>query len=207
MHKRDSAAAAATVQPRTLFAETPHFLLRTLDTTDARANACAWQLDPATQANLNAPAKRYTISEFRSYIASFDRVNSHAFGIFAKDNGQLVGMRAVYINWPSLEVLVNTLIGEVGVRGKGAQRETRYAMYQFLFEDLGLESALASVVADNAYMLQNLLKTGWVHERTAHKPSATGQGLVELRLFRLTREVWRAGEAAKAKAFCDPPPA
>jgi RimJ/RimL family protein N-acetyltransferase len=202
MRKRDSAAVAPRFKPRTLFAETPNFWLRTLETDDARQNACEWQLDPATQANLNAPAKRYTLPELRTYIASFDRVNSHGFGIFHKETGQLVGMRAAYVNRPHSMAVVNTLVGEVGIRGKGAQRETRYAMYQFLFEDLDLQYTCANVVADNAYMLQNLLKTGWVHENTAFKPSATGQGIVELRLFRLSRETWRSVEAAKAKAFC-----
>jgi len=189
--------------PRTLRAESAHYLIRTLEPADATQGWCDWLMDPGAQINLNAKPTRTTIEEVRAYIASFDRRTSHIVGIFEKQSGQLVGIRAAYVDPKRRECLLNTLIGEVGARSKGAQRESRYAMHNFVFEDLDMESARASVVADNAYMLRVLAETGWVHEHTSSKPRANGEGFVALHHFRLSREVWRTNEAAKAKLYFD----
>jgi RimJ/RimL family protein N-acetyltransferase len=191
--------------PQTLSAETPHFLIRTLDVADAHESWCEWLMDARAQTNLNATPRRLTLDEIRAYIASFDRIKSHIMGIFEKETGKLVGIRAAYVDRARRECLLNTLIGEAGARGKGAQRETRYAMHNFVLEDLDLDSARASVVGENEYMLRTLSETGWVHEHTSVKPRANGKGFVELHHFRLTRDVWRASAAAQAKAYCTPP--
>jgi RimJ/RimL family protein N-acetyltransferase len=191
--------------PQTLSAETPHFLIRTLNVADAHESWCEWLMDARAQTNLNATPRRLTLDEVRAYIASFDRIKSHIMGIFEKATGKLVGIRAAYVDRARRECLLNTLIGEAGARGKGAQRETRYAMHNFVLEDLDLDSACASVVGENEYMLRTLSETGWIHEHTSVKPRANGEGFVQLHHFRLTREVWRTSAAAQAKAYCTPP--
>jgi len=202
MKKHDSAAAAARGDaPRTLSVETPHFFFRTLEESDASESMCAWLFDSISRTNLNASFRRLTMDEVRAHIGKFDRVNKHIFGMFEKETGKLVGIREAYIDRRRGEALLNTLVGETGDRGKGAQRESRYPMYQFLLEDGDVKSLVANVVADNAYMLTNLKNTGWAHEGTSFKPRANGQGFVELHHFRLTRGEWRNVEAAKARVF------
>lgn len=181
--------------------ETPHFFFRTLEESDASETMCDWLFDTRSRTNLNALSRRLTMDEVRAHILSFDRVKAHIFGIFDKGTGKLVGIREAHIDAKRSEATLNTLVGEVGDRGKGAQRESRYPIYQFLFEDHGIRSFVANVVADNTYMLNNLKNTGWVHEGTSFKPRASGQGFVELHRFRLTRGEWRNVEAAKARVF------
>lgn len=187
--------------PATLFMETPHFIIRTISVDDVAENWCDWLTDPTAQVNLNASPKRLAIEDVRKYVGAFNRVTSHINGIFAKEDQQLIGIRVAYANYERSEALLNTLIGEASARGRGANHETRYAMHNFVFEQLDLSSAVAFVVDDNAYMMRLLSSTGWVLEHTAQKPRASGAGFVPLHQFRLSRDAWRATEAAKAKAY------
>jgi RimJ/RimL family protein N-acetyltransferase len=187
---------------RRLYFEAPNYIIRTLDVGDATEGWCEWLADPRAQLNLNAKPRRMTMGELTAYIAAFDCITSHLMGIFERNSGQLVGIRVAYVDRSHRECLLNTLIGEAPARGKGAQRETRYAMHNFVFEDLDLESARASVVSENVYMLRVLGETGWVHEHTSRKPRAEGEGFVELYHFRLSRDVWRSTERAKAMLYC-----
>jgi len=187
-------------RPRTMSAETAHFTLRTLEVGDATDSVCNWLMDARSQANLNALPRRFSIDELRAYVASFDRVTSHIVGIFEKEGGRLVGIRAAYIDRERSEAILNILIGEADARSKGAQHESRYAMHNFVFEDLDIQSLCSTVVATNTYMLDLLARTGWVCERKSAKQRASGDGTVELHHFRLTREAWRSTYAALALA-------
>lgn len=190
-------------EARTLYAESAHYVIRTLEVADATESWCDWLMDPRAQINLNAAPQRLVLDQVRTYVASFDRKRSHIVGIFAKDTGQLVGIRNAYVDREHRECTLNTLIGETQARGRGANHESRYAMHNFVLEDLDLDCARATVVGENEYMFNLLTRTGWVHEHTSTKPRASGEGLVQLRHMRLTRDAWRAGEAAKAKALSE----
>jgi RimJ/RimL family protein N-acetyltransferase len=188
---------------RTMSAETAHFRLRTLRVADANENWCEWLMDPRAQANLNAPPRRLTIDELRAYVASFDGVSSHIVGIFEKQSGQLVGVRNAYVDYVRSQAVLNTLVGEVSARNKGAQHESRYAMHNFVFEDLDIQTLRATVVSTNAYMLGLLASTGWELQGKSLKPRVSGHGNIELHQFRLTREAWRSkfGAIAYARAM------
>lgn len=187
----------------TINVDSPHFSIRTLGADDAMGTFGDWLMDGAAQLNLNTAPRRLSNDEVHAYIASFDRVTSHIAGIFAKDTGRLVGIRAAYVDPTYREALLNTLIGEAHSRGKGAHHETRYAFLNFVFEDVDVDSLRASVVAENTYMLRTLGETGWICEHISPKPRANGSGFTNLHHFRLTRDTWRAWAAAKAKAHAD----
>ncbi len=185
---------------RTMSAETAHFKLRTLHVADADESWCEWMMDARAQANLNAAPRRFSIHELRAYIASFDRINSHIVGIFEKQSGQIVGIRNAYVDYVRSQAVLNTLVGDVNARNKGAQHESRYAMHNFVFEDLGIQTLRAAVVSTNKYMLRLLVSTGWEFDRKSLKPQAGGNGTIELHQFHLTREAWRSKFAAIAHA-------
>jgi RimJ/RimL family protein N-acetyltransferase len=176
--------------PRTIALETPHYTVRTLEPDDASESWRDWLADPDTARQLNAQPARLSLQAVRDYIASFDRTTAHLLGIFEKEGGRLIGIRAVYINQPRREFLVNVLIGERDARNKGARSETRAAMYRYFFEDLDLETARCTVLSTNAPILKVMARNGWIHERTEQRPSPQ-HGTIELLHFRLPRDVWR----------------
>jgi RimJ/RimL family protein N-acetyltransferase len=177
-------------EPRNIRLETPHYLLRTLEAQDVNDGWRQWLANADTARMLNAQARSATVDEIRHYVASFDGHNSHLLGIFEKEGGALIGIRALYVDWPRKEFVVNVLVGEVQARGKGARGETRAVMYKYFFETLGLNAARCSVVAHNEPMLKVMRNGGWELTGTSYKPSASGAEPLEVLSYRLSREVW-----------------
>lgn len=177
--------------PHAIALETPDYVVRTLEPGDASEAFREWLADPDTARMLNAPTRHLSAEAVRDYIASFDRVKAHLLGIFEKATGRLVGIRAVYVNWPRREFLVNVLVGETADRNKRARAQSSDAMYRYFFEDLDLEQARATVVADNAVTLHVMQTRNWIADGRETKPNAGGEGTVELLRFRLPRDVWR----------------
>jgi RimJ/RimL family protein N-acetyltransferase len=184
--------------PQNVHVETRNYVIRTLEPADATESWCDWLAEPVAQRMLNAKPQRLTIGDVRNYIASFDRVTSHILGIFEKDGGRLVGIRSLHVDPVRKEFLVNLLVGEADARGKGANRETRHAMYDFMFNKLGMIAGRCSVLAQNTGMIETIRKNGWIHEHTSRKPAADGNGFVELLHFRLLRETYVATQAERA---------
>lgn len=187
-------------EPRTINLETPHYIVRTLEPADATDAWRDWLTDPATARMLNARPDQLSAEAIRAYIQRFDRTTTHLLGIFEKETARLIGVRAIYVNWPKSEFLVNILIGETEARNKGARSETRTVMYRYFFEEMGLDAACCTVLATNTPILNVVKRNGWIHERSEHKPEASGQGTVEILQFRLPRDVWRRKEIENAQA-------
>jgi RimJ/RimL family protein N-acetyltransferase len=194
------APAPAQQNPRLIRLETPHYVVRTLERADALDGLRNWMTDADAVRNLNARPAVLSKKELDDYIKGFDGVTSHLLGIFEKETGALVGVRAIYVHPQLREFLVNVLVGEREARGKGARSESRDVMYRYFFEDMDMLAARCSVLSTNEPVLRIMDRNGWVRERTQMKPAASGQGFVELREFRLTRDVWRRKTAEQAAA-------
>lgn len=182
--------------PRVIRLETPGYIVRTLEPSDAAADWGEWLTDPQTVHNLNARPMRLDEDERRAYIETFDRTTAHALGIFDKVSNRLVGIRAVYVDPTHKEFLVNVLIGDPLARNKGARTQSRAAVYRYFFEDLDLHTARSSVLSVNADVIAGMAKRGWILEHTSRKPSSTGAAnFVEIKHYRLPRDVWQAKTA------------
>jgi RimJ/RimL family protein N-acetyltransferase len=177
--------------PRMIHLETPGYVVRTLETADATDNWRRWLTDPSAARNLNVRPAEMSAEDLRGYIEKFDRATAHLLGIFEKRTSDLVGIRAVYVDWQHREFLVNVLIGDAQARDKGARTQSRRVVYDYFFDELDLLNARSSVLAVNEPVIAGMAKRGWVHEHTSYKPAADGAGFVEVRDFRLPREAWR----------------
>ena len=197
-HGRLVSGAKLGARGRIITLETPDYILRTLESGDATDVWRDWLIDPQTARNLNARPEPMDEEPVRNYIASFNRTTTHLLGIFTKQTGGLIGIRAVHVDLALREFLVNVLIGETGARNKGARTQTSGVMYRYFFEDMGLETARCAAVADNAQILKVLDQGGWIRARTEKKTAASGDGFVQLHHFRLLRTVWRRKEEERA---------
>lgn len=193
-------AVAEPVAPRDIRLETPRYVVRTLELTDATETWRDWLTDPLAARNLNAKPERLSDEALRKYITSFNRATSHLLGVFEKESERLIGVRAVYIDSQRSEFLVNVIIGETDARNKGARTETRTVMYRYFFEEMNLQTARCSVVESNTAVFKVMDDNGWIPEGTSRKPNAAGEGHVVLHHFRLPREVWRAKERERQAA-------
>lgn len=175
-------------QPFTIHLETATYILRTIEPGDATEDWGNWLLDPTTLKALNAAPVKLDVAAIRNYIATFDRRKTHLLGIFDRESGTLIGIRSLYIDWHHSEFMVNILIGHAGQRAKGAMRETRDALYHHLFEDWGIEIARSSVLATNTLVNAYMQADGWQLVHKSFKPAASGDGIVEVNEYRMTRD-------------------
>lgn len=191
--------------PRRFYAETPNYIVRTIEPADANERWCKWLLDPVAQRQLNAAPVEFTMEQLHAYIARFDGVRAHLTGIFEKPSGRLVGIRSIYVDLAKKEFLFNVLIGEPDDRGKRARTESLEVVFPFFFEELGMLAARCSILADNEQMLALVISRRWTLERTELKTAANGGPPRKLHHFRLTREAWRARRATSQPSPEAPP--
>jgi RimJ/RimL family protein N-acetyltransferase len=184
--------------PSKIRLETPHYILRTIEPDDASDSWGQWLTHSDTARMLNAPVRAAPVKDIRDYIATFDGHNRHLLGIFQKDGDQLVGIRALYVDWGRRSFVVNVLVGEVAARGKGAREETGEVMYRYFFEVLGMQAAVCTVLAHNAPILKVMSDNGWKLTDTTYKAATAGGAPVEVRSYRLSRETWARKAVEKA---------
>jgi RimJ/RimL family protein N-acetyltransferase len=178
--------------PCAIALETPDYIIRSLEPGDASDTWRDWLADPDTARMLNTQPRQMSVETARDYIASFDRARAHLLGIFEKATGRLVGIRAIYVDRKRSEFLVNVLVGDKTARSKGARSQSRAAVYRYFFEDLDLHTARATVLAQNTVVLEGMAKRGWTADGIDRRTQAVDQATaVEVRKFRLSRDVWR----------------
>ena len=187
-------------QPLAIRLETRNHIIRTVERSDATESWAKWLLNPTAARQLNAKPQAITLDALTAYIDRFDRVNGHLLGMFEKETGRIVGIRSIYVNFATKEFHINVLIGEVDVRGTRARAETADVVYAYFFETLGFEAAVCNVLADNKQGLGMVARLGFVPVRSDLKPSTVDGRLIEIRLFRLTREARRRKLREQAQA-------
>jgi Acetyltransferase (GNAT) domain len=185
--------------PRKIHLETPHFLLRTVETGDVTLRWAAWLADPAKTRTLNAKPVTLSVDDIRNYLANFDHIKAHILGIFERESGTMIGFWEVYVDWRRREFLINVLIGERGRASLDAREETQWALHEYFFDTLGLEAMRCSVVSTNSLIVRVLTDYGVVHEHTSTKAPAGGGSPVQIMHFRLTKTQWPRAMSLRAE--------
>lgn len=150
--------------------------------------------DPEAMHMLNLPARSWTKADVVKYMKTFDQRSVLLLGIFEKSSGSHIGIFTVDINHLTSQFLINLLIGEPEYRHKGVTLSITLPFHDYFFETLGLNTALASVLARNTAIIQYFLKTGWRLDHTLErnaKSNADGE-MLDICRFSLSREAWRA---------------
>lgn len=176
--------------PRLRF-ETKNYLIRSLTRGDASEGWCNWLADPTTARLLNAPCRRLSRDELESYIAKFDNHQRILLGIFHRPSATHIGVMTILASRTGQDALINLVIGDERFRAIGSimeMREVRTAVTNYLFFERGFRAMFASVVAHNKRVISFMRLAGWeVINRVPSKPSSAGE-VVDLILFRKTRE-------------------
>ena len=147
---------------------------------------------------LNSPNIKWSKDTVIKYIDQFDQKSNLLLGIFAKQPETLVGIFTIKINHATRQGLITTLIGESEYRNKGAISAVRVPLYDYLFGALRLKMLLASVLARNNILINSMLKRGWKLDQTLknHIKSNSDDTMLDLCLFSMTRDSWRAWRKA-----------
>jgi hypothetical protein len=164
--------------------ETDNCIVRELEVTDPLDVICGWMARPDIAHGLNAPARQLDLEELRKFVASRNRIDSHALGVFDRATGKLVGMWTVYVDWSKREFLLNVLLAERVPGAQGGLRETGRPLYAIMFVDLGMETLVYNVMANNEEMIGRLPSTP---TRVTEVPSVNG-GTGRVQMYRVTRK-------------------
>ena len=174
------------------------YLVRTMTADDASERWAAWFSDPHVMLTLNSPNIKWSKDKVTKYIEQFDQKSNLLLGIFAKQPETLVGIFTIKINHATQQGLITLLIGESEYRHKGALSAVRIPLFDYLFGALRLKMLLASALATNNIVIDSMLKRGWKLDQTLknHIKSNSDDTMLDLCLFSLTRESWRAWRKA-----------
>ena len=169
------------------------YLIRTIEPDDASDRWASWMSDPEVVHMLNLRARTWKKADVLDYIKTFDQLSSLLLGIFEKQSGTHIGVFTVDINQVRSQFLVNLLIGEPEYRNKHVTSSIAMPFHEYFFETLGLNMAVASVLAHNAPMIHYLKKNGWKLDQTVKhgKKSNADGAMLDVCLFSLPRDAWR----------------
>lgn len=170
--------------PLNISYETDNCIVRELEVTDPLDVICGWMARPEIADGLNAPARQLDVDELRNFVASRNRIDSHALGVFDRASGKLVGMWTVYVDWSRREYLLNVLLAEKIPGAQGGLRETGRPLYAIMFVDLDMETLVYNVMASNEEMIGRLPSTP---VRVSDVPSVSG-GTAKSQSYRVTRQ-------------------
>lgn len=138
--------------------ETDRFYLESLEPASAQQLSGWLGSTRVSEALAQAPATR-SPEQLAAYIASFDRVNDHIFGIGVKATGDLVGIYTLKVDPVHLTGAITIVIGKESALQQAIARETARALVDWAFDHRGVEK-IAARVADT-----NRITSGWLGSR------------------------------------------
>jgi hypothetical protein len=171
--------------PLNISYETENCIVRELELTDPLEVIGGWMAKPEIAKGLNAPARVLDIEDLRKYVASHNRIDAHALGVFDRQTGTLKGLWSVYVDWKTKEFLINVLLAEKIDSDVGGIKETGRPLYAMMFDELGLEALRFNVLESND-IIQGRLTRQPEHITKINKSNAGQPDAIHH--FRLTRE-------------------
>ena len=179
--------------------ETPNFLIRFMRPEDATDRWSEWFNAAEVREALNMQDRPRTKADMIAYIGAYDRRSKILLGVFDKSSGLLVCVGSAQIDWQRSNYLISTVIGEAAYRNAGVMTELTPPFRDYFFDVLGLKTSTASALATNTVICAFLEKTGWTLVQTLQKHTRrhSDGAMLDLRLYRLTREEWQAWKAAQ----------
>jgi RimJ/RimL family protein N-acetyltransferase len=179
-----------------------HYLLRTLTADDASARWASWMSDPKNLRLLNAAPKAMSESDLGAYIKQFDQRSHLLIGIFEKNTGLHIGFFRLDIDHRLKRCLMFLLIGEQKFRHWSVTHDIRVPFQDYIFDVLGLNTVLATVLASNQAMSRYMLKSGWNLDNTIAQQQVRPLGAsptADLSFLSLSRDAWRAWKSKNMK--------
>jgi RimJ/RimL family protein N-acetyltransferase len=169
------------------------FLLRTLTPADASERWGAWMAESKNVRLLNAPAKAMTREQLAIYVGQFDQKTHLLIGIFEKQSGLHIGFFRLDIDPVLKRCLMFLMIGEQRFRHWRTTDDIRGPFQDYIFDTLGLNTILATVLTTNQAMIRYMLKSGWNLDKTAagYAQSKTSDDRLDLSFLSLSRQAWQ----------------
>lgn len=170
------------------------YFLRTVTSEDASDRWAGWMSEPKNLRLLNSAPKAMTRDDVAAYIKRFDQRSHLLIGVFEKRSGLHIGFFRLDIDHRLKRCLMFLLIGEQKYRHWRVTDDIRGPFQDYIFDELGLNTILATVLESNQAMIRYMLKSGWSFDRRAerHVKSRTADTMLDLCFLHLSRDAWTA---------------
>jgi RimJ/RimL family protein N-acetyltransferase len=174
--------------------ETERFLLRTLYAKDATQVHLDWLADPEVMAPLNRRPSRLTQERLARTIVACDGISGFQIGIFDRISGTHIGNYMVQVDHRNHKATFSVMIGDRDYWGKKVVPETRPALLDYFFDELGIEKAIGLPPARNFPSVFNYKLEGWRLEGVmkGELKSELEEGRVDQLRFALLKDEWHA---------------
>jgi RimJ/RimL family protein N-acetyltransferase len=181
------------IPKKNVHTESSRYLIRTVTRADATDRWARWMSDPKNLRLLNAAPKSMTREDLVTYIEQFDQRKHLLIGLFDKQSSLLFGFYRVDIDPALNRCLGFMMIGEQKYRHWRVAAELWGPSLDCLFETLGLNQMLSTVLASNRPMVRFLLRSGYTLDKTIprHVKSNTDGAMLDLCYMSITRDAWR----------------
>lgn len=189
-----AAAPAANIPKREVRLDCGDYLLRTVTADDASERWAGWMSDAKNLRLLNSAPKAMTRHDIVTYIKQFDQRSHLLIGIFEKRGGSQIGFFRLDIDHRLKRCLMFLLIGEQKYRHWSVTDDIRGPFQDYIFDVLGINTILATVLDSNQAMIRYMLKSGWAFDKRAerHIKSHTSDAMLDVCFLSLSHVAWKA---------------
>ena len=179
---------------------TERFQLRSMTREDVTETFTDWLADPEVMVGLNMPRKRLTRPQAVRWVLNNDNRTHFIILVIDRENQHPVGFFTITINGAHLYAETAVVIGDHDYWGKNVVIETRTALLDFLFEDIGLFKVIGRPHGRNFSSIYNYKAMGFTCEAIMRKQmrSIEGDGRLDQLTFGILQSEWRERKKGSA---------
>ena len=172
--------------------ETTSYLLRSLKKSDATARYRTWLRDAEVTRYLQSDLSKSTIKSIREYIDHFNNQDSFLLGIFTKGEQLHVGNLTAECDLYHGTAALGAMVGDRNFWGNRVIIETRAALLDFLFGEVGMTKVFGGPLSTNLPAIYNYKAQGFTVEGVLKSYFVNQGKRVDWIAFGMLRDDWRA---------------
>ncbi|MCL4766613.1 MAG: GNAT family N-acetyltransferase [Hyphomicrobiaceae bacterium] len=171
--------------------ETPRFQLASLSRLQAAWHSYAWTSDPLVMHPYGLEAGSWTRRSWHRRLRRFNNRRRFCIGIRPKGGAGLIGYETAEVSSQGV-AFIAVMIGDRDWWGKGVVQETRSAVIDFLFENVGCARVWGTPGIRNFPSIFNYQKLGFTCEGTLrqHGWDPATRRRQDYFIFGLLRDEW-----------------
>jgi RimJ/RimL family protein N-acetyltransferase len=170
--------------------ETERFVLKSMARRELARVSYPWTNDPEVMEPLELKAGGWTPAAWEKQLVKSNNRDKFSFGIEERKSGAIIGYETAQISRTKVAILA-VVIGDHSWWGQSVVVETRSAVLDFLFGEMGCVRAWGIAFARNFPSVSNYLSLGFHHEGTLRGHFLLpGEKRGDAMVFGILREEW-----------------
>lgn len=170
--------------------ETDNYVVRSLSESDATDRYLGWLNDPEVNRYLRVRLQEPSMDTILAYIAEHNDCSSFLLGIFTADDDLHVGNYSAKCDAHNLTASLGVMIGDVEYWARRVVLETRAAVLDFLFDEVGMVKVHGACYSNNRPAIYNYKAQGFQNEGIRKSHFVSEGHRVDSVLFAMHKDDW-----------------